>query len=143
DADLRRPTFNKILHKAPGPGLSSILAGHTEQDVSSLLGEFDGVPGLSILCSGPVPPYPSELLGSNQMRALLEQWRSEFDFILFDSAPILPVTDSVILSDLVDAKLLVARFGATERQSVGRSYSLLCGGRAEDKKVSLVVNAVE
>jgi capsular exopolysaccharide synthesis family protein len=143
DADLRRPTFNKILHMAPGPGLSSILAGHTEQDASSLLSEFDGVPGLSILCSGPVPPYPSELLGSNQMRVLLEQWRREFDFILFDSAPILPVTDSVILSDLVDAKLLVARFGATERQSVGRSYSLLCGSHAEDKKVSLVVNAVE
>jgi capsular exopolysaccharide synthesis family protein len=143
DADLRRPTFNKILRMTPGPGLSSILAGHIEQEASSAISEFDGVPGLSILCSGPVPPYPSELLGSNQMRALLEQWRKEFDFILFDSAPILPVTDSVILSDLMDAKLLVARFGATERQSVGRSYSILSGGNAEDKKVSLVVNAVE
>jgi Mrp family chromosome partitioning ATPase len=77
------------------------------------------------------------------MRILLQQWRREFDFILFDSAPILPVTDSVILSGLMDAKLLVARFGATERQSVERSYSLLCGAQGADKKVSIVVNAVE
>ena len=68
---------------------------------------------------------------------------SGFDFILFDSAPILPVTDSVILSELMDAKLLVARFGATERQSVERSYSLLCGANGDDKNVSIVVNAVQ
>ena len=53
------------------------------------------------------------------------------------------MTDSVILGDLMDAKLLVARFGRTERQSVERSYSLLCGGNDADKRVSIVVNAVE
>jgi polysaccharide biosynthesis transport protein len=143
DADLRRPMLNKILHRSSGPGLSSILAGHIEQDPSLAFIAFDEVPGLRILCAGPIPPYPSELLGSNQMRILLQQWRKEFDFILFDSAPILPVTDSVILSGLMDAKLLVARFGATERQSVERSYSLLCGANGADKKVSIVVNAVE
>lgn len=143
DADLRRPTLHRILRIPVGRGLSSILAGHGDQDAESAFIKFDDVPGLRILCAGPVPPYPSELLGSNQMRDLLEQWRKEFDFVLFDSAPILPVTDSVILSDLMDAKLLVARFGVTERQSVERSYSLLCGAEGGDKKVSIVVNAVE
>lgn len=143
DADLRRPMLNRILRVPVGRGLSSILAGHSDQEAARAIIQFDEVPGLHILCAGPVPPYPSELLGSEQMRILLAQWRKEFDFILFDSAPILPVTDSVILSELMDAKLLVARFGATERQSVERSYSLLCGADGDDKSVSIVVNAVE
>jgi Mrp family chromosome partitioning ATPase len=77
------------------------------------------------------------------MRLLLEQWREQFDFIVFDGAPILPVTDSVILSNLVDSKLLVARFGLTERQSLERSYLLLSGMRGSDTRVSIVVNGVE
>jgi polysaccharide biosynthesis transport protein len=105
--------------------------------------ELDGVAGLKILCAGPVPPYPSELLGSDRLRKLLEQWRKEFDFILFDGAPVLPVTDSVILSGLVDANLLLARYGATTRQSLERSYSLLCGVHGPDRTIGVVINAVE
>lgn len=143
DADLRRPMLHNLLGLSSDRGLSSLLAGHVHTDGMGEQVQFDQVPGLYILCSGPVPPYPSELLGSNQMRLFLERWRKEFDFILFDGAPILPVTDSVILSDLMDAKLLVARFGLTEKQSVERSYSLLCGVRGSDTRVSIVVNAVE
>jgi len=143
DADLRRPMLHKILNRTTERGLSSLLAGHIDADPSRDFLTFDAVPGLSILCAGPVPPYPSELLGSDRMRFLLERWRKEFDFVLFDGAPILPVTDSVILSDLMDAKLLVARFGLTERQSVQRSYALLCGMHGAGTAVSIVVNAVE
>ena len=135
--------LHEILRTSSHRGLSSLLAGQGREDFSADLIQFEEVPGLQVLCSGPLPPYPSELLGSDQMRQLLEKWRKEFDFILFDGAPVLPVTDSVILSDLVDAKLLVARFGLTERQSIERSYSLLCGVRASDTRVSMVVNAVE
>ena len=143
DADLRRPTLAKVLGLPMDRGLSSLLAGQANSDVMGDLVRFEEVPGLHVLCSGPIPPYPSELLGSEQMRLMLDRWRNEFDFILFDGAPILPVTDSVILSDLADAKLLVARFGLTERQSVERSYSMLCGVRGSDTRVSIVVNAVE
>lgn len=143
DADLRRPMLQRILRTSPGRGLSSLLAGQIHNDTAADLIPLEEVPGLFVLCSGPVPPYPSELLGSDQMRHLLEKWRKEFDFILFDGAPVLPVTDSVILSELADAKLLIARFGLTERQSVERSYSLLCGHHASDSRVSIVVNAVE
>jgi Mrp family chromosome partitioning ATPase len=76
------------------------------------------------------------------MRLLLERWRKEYDFIVLDGAPILPVTDSVILSDLADTKLIVARFGVTTRQSLERSYAMLCGVRSADREVSIVVNAV-
>ncbi len=143
DADLRRPMLHEILRTSPKRGLSSLLAGQNQEDFAGDLFRFEEVPGLRVLCAGPLPPYPSELLGSDQMRLLLEKWRKEFDFILFDGAPVLPVTDSVILSDLADAKLLVARFGLTERQSVERSYTLLSGVRACDTRVSIVVNAVE
>jgi capsular exopolysaccharide synthesis family protein len=143
DADLRRPMLHEILGTSLNRGLSSLLAGQIREDTADDLIQLEEAPGLYVLCSGPLPPYPSELLGSDQMRLLLEKWRNEFDFILFDGAPVLPVTDSVILSDLADAKLLVTRFGLTERQSVERSYSLLCGLRAADTRVSIVVNAVE
>jgi succinoglycan biosynthesis transport protein ExoP len=143
DADLRRPKLHKILNLNAERGLSSLLAGHLQGDSSNSYVQFHEVPGLYVLCAGPVPPYPSELLGSDQMRKFSEKWRKEFDFIIFDGAPILPVTDSVILSDLVDAKLLVARYGVTERQSIERSYSVLCGLHDADQKVSIVVNAVE
>jgi polysaccharide biosynthesis transport protein len=143
DADLRRPMLHRILATPTTRGLSTLLAGQGREDAQANLVQIDNAPGLSILCSGPMPPYPSELLGSDQMRLLLEQWREQFDFIVFDGAPILPVTDSVILSNLVDSKLLVARFGLTEKQSIERSFVLLSGMRSSDPRVSVVVNGVE
>lgn len=143
DADLRRPMLHRILEVNPEQGLSSILAGQLQGEVSAAMIRFAPVPGLQVLCAGPVPPYPSELLGSDQMRIQVEQWRKEFDFILFDGAPILPVTDSVILSSLADAKFLVARYGVTERQSILRSYAILRDAQNSDRRINVVVNAVE
>jgi succinoglycan biosynthesis transport protein ExoP len=143
DSDLRRPMLHRIFGVDADSGLSSILAGQHRGDPSSAMRDLEGVPGLKVLCAGPIPPYPSELLGSDQLRTLVEQWRKEFDFILFDGAPVLPVTDSVILGGLVDANLLVARYGVTTRQSLERSYSLLSGAHGEDRTIGIVVNAVE
>jgi succinoglycan biosynthesis transport protein ExoP len=142
DADLRRPMLHKILGKTSRDGLSSLLAGQVETDACTRFAHVDGVPGLKVLCAGPVPPYPSELLGSDKMRASLAGWRREFDFIVLDGAPVLPVTDSVILSELVDAKLLVARFGLTARQSLERSFSLLRAVDEADQRIGVVLNAV-
>jgi polysaccharide biosynthesis transport protein len=143
DADLRRPMLHKLLHVKTQLGLSSLLAGQSGTDALSDFITVDDVPGLQVLCAGPVPPYPSELLGSDQMRRSLEIWRQEFDFIVFDGAPILPVTDSVILSELVDARLLVARFNMTERQSLERSYRLLQPQDGQKHRIGIVMNAVE
>jgi len=142
DADLRRPTLHTYLKTKSRQGLSTLLAGHIPDDTTDGTVTLENAPGLRILCAGPVPPYPSELLGSDKMRLLLERWRKEYDFIVLDGAPILPVTDSVILSDLADTKLIVARFGVTTRQSLERSYAMLCGVRSADREVSIVVNAV-
>lgn len=143
DTDLRRPMLHTVLNAPAKFGLSNLLAGQIHDDFEKEYVTLEQAPGLKVLCSGPVPPYPAELLGSLQMRVLVEKWRKEFDFILFDGAPVLPVTDAVILGDLADTKLLVARFGYTTRQSLERSYSLLCSMHGAESGVSIVVNAVE
>jgi capsular exopolysaccharide synthesis family protein len=143
DADLRRPMLHKILNVKTHLGLSSLLAGQGGTDAMSDFTTVEDVPSLQVLCAGPVPPYPSELLGSDQMKQSLKIWRDEFDFIVFDGAPILPVTDSVIVSELVDARLLVARFNLTERQSLERSYRLLQPQDGQKHRIGIVMNAVE
>ena len=69
-----------------------------------------GLPVLDVLPSGPVPLFPSQLLGSSRLRELVEQWSDEYDFILFDSPPTLVVTDATVLSRVVDSTLLIARY---------------------------------
>jgi polysaccharide biosynthesis transport protein len=72
-----------------------------------------------------VPPYPAELLGSRRMQMLVEEWRSEFDFVVMDSPPVLPVTDAQLLAELADAIVLMARVGCTTRPALERAYKLL------------------
>jgi capsular exopolysaccharide synthesis family protein len=142
EGDLRRPKLLRKLTVSPNDGLSSFLAGQSaEQNPVSVTIPTDEVPQLYLLPAGPVPPYPAELLGSDQMREGLRAWREYFDFIIIDGAPVLPVTDSVILSSMVDFTLLVARYKVTEQQSLDRSYRLLQSQVGHDK-IGLVLNAV-
>ncbi len=98
DGDLRRPTLHRTLHIPNDEGLSSFLAGTSNIDDPADVGvTTQELPSLTILTAGPVPPYPAELLGSEQMRQAIAAWRLHFDFILIDAAPVLPVTDSVVL----------------------------------------------
>jgi capsular exopolysaccharide synthesis family protein len=126
DGDFRRPTLHQTLNIVNTDGLSSFLAGHSAITDPVAVGlSSQDVEGLTVLPAGPVPPYPAELLGSEQMRHTLQAWRKHFDFILIDGAPVLPVTDSVVLSTMVDFTLLIARYEMTEHQSLDRSYRLL------------------
>lgn len=142
DADLRRPMLHRRLGVNSGDGLSSFLAGQgMDQNAASVIIPSEKVSGLHLLPAGPVPPYPAELLGSEQMREALQAWRERFDFIIVDGSPVLPVTDSVILSMMADFTLLLARYKVTERHSMKRSYQIL---RAQTgaNKVGIVLNAV-
>jgi len=143
DADLRRPMLHKRLGLGTRTGLSSLLSGQDPADGLPGVVAIESVPGLRVLVAGPPPPYPSELLSSAQMRTSIAAWRGQFDFILLDGAPVLPVTDSVILSELVDSTLLVARFNLTERQSLQRSYQLLEMQARPEQNIGIVLNAVE
>jgi succinoglycan biosynthesis transport protein ExoP len=141
DADLRRPMLHRRLGGKSSPGLSSFLGGLEEShDAASFIIPSE-VPGLHILPAGPVPSYPAELLGSEKMRTGLNTLRNDFDFIIMDAPPVLPVTDSVILSGMVDFTLLVARHKVTERRTLERSYRTL-QTQAGSSKISIVLNAV-
>jgi capsular exopolysaccharide synthesis family protein len=142
DGDLRRPTLHRSLHLGNEEGLSTFLTGQGEEldAMSSILQDRD-TPDLFVLPAGPVPPYPAELLDSDQMRNGISVWRDHFDFVVIDGAPVLPVTDSVVLSTMVDFTLLLARYKMTERQSLDRSYRML-QAQTSRQKVGVVLNAV-
>src|SRR5260370_38247475 len=97
--------------------------------------------GLDVMAAGTVPEYPAELLASEQMAEAMRVWRKEYNFIVVDGAPVLPVTDSVLLSTLADLTLVVARFKMTERQSLQRTCSILLSQGA--RRIGLVLNGVE
>lgn len=138
DADLRRPILHQRLKLPPQDGLSEALRnGHAPSPQ-----HIKAVPGLHIICGGAVPPFPADLLGSHKMRSLLTQWRNEYEFVVLDGPPILPVTDSVVLSRLCDAVLLVARHRVTDKKAVQRSYQSLLRQLPEGIALGTVLNAV-
>jgi polysaccharide biosynthesis transport protein len=142
DADLRKPIQHGVFGLPNTAGLSHLLASELPQESPFTMPlAAQGVAGLMVLPAGLVPPYPSELLGSVQMRKLTALWRERFDFIVFDGAPILSVTDSVVLAPLADQILLVARDGYTERAHLDQSFRLL-QTRAPGVAIGVVVNAV-
>jgi capsular exopolysaccharide synthesis family protein len=125
DTDMRRGTLHRSLGLPKGPGLSDLLAG---QLTSPPVTTVPGVENLDVLTSGTTPPNPSDLLESEAMGALVRTLRSRYDFIVLDSAPVLPVSDSLPLNNLTDATLLVVRSRMTERPQVQRSYRILRRG---------------
>jgi capsular exopolysaccharide synthesis family protein len=113
DADLRRPTLHKIFNLPSSHGLSDAIL-HVNPPVSEHL-QATEVENLWLLASGPLPPNPAELLGSERMRTIIEELRGRVDMVLFDSPPLLAVTDAVILGTRVGGVLLVNDAGRTRR----------------------------
>jgi len=110
DADLRRPTIADRFGVESSVGLVNVLIG--QMDIQSALQRPPGFSGLSILASGPLPPNPSEILGSNAMRMLLKQL-AEQAYVVVDAPPLLPVTDAAILARVTEGALIVVSAGRT------------------------------
>jgi succinoglycan biosynthesis transport protein ExoP len=121
DADLRRPNCHRILNVANGRGLTEVLTGleHFAPLVHST-----AIPQLSLMSSGQIPPNPSELLGSDKMAALLIELASIYDSVIVDTAPIIPVTDALLLAGNTDGVILIAGHN-TDRQQVKLALSRL------------------
>jgi succinoglycan biosynthesis transport protein ExoP len=139
DADLRRPAIHLRFRMGKGLGLSSVLTGKATFRESVV--KWEELSNLDILPSGPIPPLPSELLGSKQMEDLVRQIRSDYDFIIIDTPPVLVVADALVLGRLSDAAILVLRYGATRKQVVRRSIDLL--DRSGAHLLGAAVNAVD
>lgn len=125
DADMRRPRLRAIFGMNGVVGLSSILSNDLNEAEMLNVIEHDATSGLSVLTSGPIPPNPAELLGSDQMRRLLAALQANFSHVVIDSPPITSFTDGVLISTMVDGCLLVVQGGKSSRHVVRRSRQLL------------------
>jgi len=122
DVDLRKPSCHRQLGITNGAGLSSYLAGHVElAAVTHTL----AAPRLDFIPAGPTPPNPAELVGSRRMREMLEELRANYDFIILDSPPVLPVTDAVVLARQVDGVVQVVKGHDTPRELIRRARDQL------------------
>jgi polysaccharide biosynthesis transport protein len=141
DADLRKARLHKDLLVDPKSGLSTVLAGLSPDHGASAMIPVPAVPGLDLMPAGPPPPYPAELLSSDQMATLLKEWESQYDLVLIDAPPVLPVTDSVVLSSFVDSVLLIARHQKTPLLALEKSYQMLESVHSEShRKINVLVN---
>jgi capsular exopolysaccharide synthesis family protein len=139
DADLRRPSIHAHYGLTRDHGLTSILAhGASESDYFT---PIESVPNLKVLPAGPRPPAPAELLASFRMQELMATWTKEFDHVIIDSAPLLPVIDALSLSAMADGVVLVARAGLARKRALHRVMGMLA--RANANRLGVVLNAVD
>jgi capsular exopolysaccharide synthesis family protein len=122
DGDMRRPKLDEYLGLIGSVGLSTVVAGRAPLDEVLQKTRF---PGLTTLTSGPVPPNPSELLGSQTAKKILSELRGSFDYVIVDSSPLLAVTDAAILAAEADGVLVIAQFAKTKREQLTRAVEKL------------------
>jgi succinoglycan biosynthesis transport protein ExoP len=138
DADLRRSRCHEVLGLKQAPGLSEILTGLRKLEA---LAQPTYRAGLFFLGSGSIPPNPVELVGSHKMRESLSRLREHFDYILIDAPPLMPVSDAVLLSTMVDGVILVVDGQQTPRQVVRDAQARLKYVRA--RILGTVLNRVD
>ncbi|WP_172895755.1 polysaccharide biosynthesis tyrosine autokinase [Brachybacterium vulturis] len=112
EADLRRPSLSRYLGLEATVGLTTVLIG--EADLSEVTQPLE-TPGLEVLTAGPIPPNPSEMLGSIAMQRTLDTAMAAYDYVVIDSPPLLSVTDTAVLSRIVGGTLIVARSGLVRK----------------------------
>src|SRR6266436_1895665 len=124
DCDLRRPRLHAHFNLPNVRGLTNCLSGESD-DLDSLIQTYEKQPNLKVLPSGPIPPNPAELLGSEEMRRLLTTLSEKFTHIIVDSPPAISFTDASILSTFVDGVILVVHGGRSSRAVVRRAKQQL------------------
>jgi succinoglycan biosynthesis transport protein ExoP len=139
DGDLRRPNIHHRFGMNGKIGLTTVLTGATK--LEETVQTVPEIPNLDILPSGPIPPFPAEMLSSDAMTALLKRCGELYSYIVIDSPPILSVTDGVILARMADAVVLVVRHGKSSKHVVRRARDLLL--RSGAPITGIVLNAVD
>jgi polysaccharide biosynthesis transport protein len=137
DTDMRRPRLHKVLGLGNEHGVSRLTVeeGPLEDAVKTT-----DVPNLYLLPCGPIPPNPAELIQTEKFNALVKRLLEKYDRVIFDSPPVLAVTDAAVLSRVVDGTVLVVRAGSTSRDAVIRARQRLTSVNA--RMVGAVLNDV-
>jgi polysaccharide biosynthesis transport protein len=135
DCDMRRPACHRAAGVKNSPGFVQCLTGRVQ--LSDAILPVNGVPNLSIIPCGPIPPNPAEVLSSPLTLEMLRKLREDFEYVIVDSPPILSVADSRILATITDAVVLVTRAYETPYEIVRRARALLYGAGARILGVAL------
>ncbi|WP_050183315.1 CpsD/CapB family tyrosine-protein kinase [Domibacillus robiginosus] len=128
DADLRKPTMHYTFGLQNSMGLTNIL---TKQASLGQAVVSTDIENLSALPSGPIPPNPAELLGSISMKEFIAQAENSYDYVLFDTPPVLAVTDAQVLANQCDGTVLVINSGKTEIEAAQKAKELLEAAKAK------------
>jgi protein-tyrosine kinase len=135
DADLRKPTVHYTFQLDNTTGLTNVLTKQTQLQKAAVTTIVDN---LWVLSSGPIPPNPAELLGSKAMEDMLEAALEQYDIVIFDTPPVLAVTDAQILANRCDGTILVIGSGKTQIEPAMKSKELLLSSKG--KLLGVVLN---
>ena len=139
DSDLRKPVVHNIFNVDKSPGLTSYLS-ENEKDEKKLINKTN-VNNLDVITSGIIPPNPSELLDSPLLENFLNKLKKNYDVILFDTPPLIAVTDAFVLMKYITQFILVVRAGVTERVALDRVMTNV--RQSGFKESGVVLNALE
>lgn len=123
DADLRKPTVHDTFRLKNSTGLTTLLMNRRSELTDMIY--KTATEGLYLLTSGPIPPNPADLLGSNRMDALVKEMKDTFDLVIFDMPPLLPVTDAQIMSGKTDGVVFVVRVGVAQKENILKAKEML------------------
>jgi len=138
DADLRKPTVHYAFSISNLNGITSVLTKDSSLDMAVTRCD---IPNIDILTSGPIPPNPSELLDSQAMHLIMEKVKDCYDYIIYDSPPILAVTDSQTIASKCDGVVMVIGSGKTHKEQALKAKTLL--EKAGSRIIGVVINGVE
>ena len=135
---MRKGKIVKYLGVEQHKGLSEYLTDKAQ--LEEIVFNID-IENLSFICSGAVASHPADILGSSLMKDLLRQLRTQFDYILIDTPPVIPVTDAAVVGAIADGVIMVIKAGETQRGIVGRADELL--SQAQAKVVGHILTGIE
>jgi succinoglycan biosynthesis transport protein ExoP len=138
EADLRRPKLGQVFSTTRAPGLSDLIVGRSEAPQSIRLTAHKG---LMLLPCGYVPPNPAELLGSGRMKEIVRALRSHYDWVIFDTPPVLAMADTPVLCPLVDGIILVVAAESSTRPAVTRAVDQI--KNTAGKIIGVILNKVD
>lgn len=137
DCDLRKPTVHKKLGIPNSGGMTNLLIQKKQIDECIMETE---IPNLYVITSGPIPPNPAELLGSNRMKSLIREFENVFDITLIDAPPVLAVTDAQILSKICSGTIITTAHGQSEKEAIIKAKELL--DATDSKILGIVFNKI-
>jgi len=138
DADLRRPMLHKMFTINSEPGLSSLIFKE-ELDLNDVV-QKSIHENLMVIPSGPIPPYPAEMLASQRMKMLADQFADRFDYVIYDSPPIIAVTDAAVLAGYVNGTIFVMDYGRVKWEEAANALEQL--KKVNANVIGAVINSV-